>query len=1125
MSKRSLGWIFSVLALSTVVYFVISPQQNRHKPAFDTSTSKGLNTYLFARKEQDKYKPKFDKPDLAMQEEIALRSEVNKPFAYPQGWRLEARRQAMQEKLPALYKTGGTLQWVERGPDNFAGRTRSIVVHPSDQDIWWVGAVGGGIWKTEDAGGTWRSVTEDMPVLSVCTIDICKSAANVLYAGTGEGFYNSDAIIGDGLFKSTDYGESWQQLSSTTSNSNFRYVNRIIVDPNNPDILLAATNTGLYRSTDGGASWSEVFNDGNRVQQIIANPDNFNNQFITVNSSGIYRSTDGGLNWSYVSEEISDHNRIEIAISEADTDVLYASPVNSDYGLLGFYKSPDNGVSWYKLNTSTNWLGGQGWYDNTLVVSPLDPDVVYVGGIDLYKLTINGGSVTEDKISHWYSGAGYPYVHADQHFLVTLMSGSNDFSIVAANDGGIHYSPDQGNSWEELNNVYNVTQYYDADKHPSSLEFIGGTQDNGTHRSPLEPDLNSSWSRVIGGDGFDCAWHKTDPNIVFGTLYYSRIYKSTDGGYNYTRMDNGLPESGIFHTPLEMNQFYSDTLYTAGDDNTFYYSFDAAESWNSTYANYGDYSRVKISASRSNPDIVWTGSTTIYNNVSVDGGLNFSQVNQPSGSPHAWLTGISTHPTQDSTAFVTIGSSGSDKIYRSEDLGQTWESINNNLPDVPVFTVLVMPYDINEIWIGTDIGLFISYDAGQTWQYADNDLPAVSIRRLKIVGQEIVAATHGRGIWSVFNENLPEGKLLAPILADITVPNPNTNQLKLRFNAASSYDSVAVFVNSQLSSTMYNIDAGIDTFAVYSTNPPETVTAQLIGYRSGDSKASEEKSRMIYEAVQTTVENFDDLETTFFGDLFAADESGFSTALLNSDHPYEDGRTYIGYLGTPIDIQAGSYISYSDVAIVESGESGSVYPDENFWDYVTVEGSNDGDNWTILIEPYDCRYDPAWEQAYNNNDDGNESMFRNHEIDLTTQYATDEKIHIRFRLFADANTNGWGWGIDDVEVDNLISGLSEKDASLLNRFALIGNYPNPFNPQTQIRFTLSEDGPVSLNIYNNLGQLVTRIIDNKTYRTGTVQQVNWDGRNAAGQPVASGTYYYKLEAGNNVQIKKMVLIR
>ena len=1124
MFKRIIISISGLLLLLIIVLTFPNEETTAPGKKYDLRTAKGLTDYFLDQKKIAKAnnKQKPDKPDLAMQEEIALRSEIGKPMAYKQGYRIQAIAEAKAMRRPALTKSAA-VEWTERGPGNFGGRTRAIVVDPTDQETWLVGAVGGGIWKTTDAGATWRAVTDDMPVLSVCAMDMCAGDPDIIYAGTGEGFYNSDAIIGDGIFKSEDRGETWANLSSTASNNTFRFVNRIIVDPADPDIVFAATNTGVYRSVNGGSNWDEEFNIAQRVQQIIANPINFKTQFITVNDSGIFKSKDGGLNWEYVSEDITDNFRIEIAMAPSDTNILYAAAENANAGLQGFYRSADAGESWTFYGNSPNWLVGQGWYDNALIVSPLDANRVYVGGIDIFRVDIDGEDMTATQLTEWYAPAAQPYVHADQHFFRIINITQDNYTIIVGNDGGIHVSPDRGTSWIEMNNNYDVTQYYDADRHPSSEDFIGGTQDNGTHRSSTDPDNISTWTQVIGGDGFDCAWHKSSPNIVYGTLYYGRVFRSLDGGYNFSLINNGLPEGTIFHTPLEMSALHSDTLYTTNGTNNLYYSYDAGSSWTASPVPY-NYALVKIASSKSSPDIVWTGSTSIYTYVSTNAGQSFTQISQPIGLIHAYLTGLNTHPTLDSTAFATVGVSGYGKVFRTDDLGASWTDITHNLPDIPAFTVLVMPYDTTEIWLGTDAGLFISHNEGQTWNYADNGIPAVSIRRLKIVGQEVVATTHGRGVWTAFIDELEPAPLLGPTLADIALPNPNTGELKFNMLINSDYDSVLVYVNGQVSDRLYNLPAGIDTFSTYLTSPPELVEAQAYGFKDAQFAASELKSTNIYAAEETLTENFNDLNTTFFGDFSSSTPTGFDNALLNSEHPYSNSMDHIAYLGTPILIQPGATLSYDDIAIVEPGEPGYFYPDPYMWDYVTVEGSNDGETWQILTTPYDCRSNTEWENAYYDGVNGEATMLVSHEVDLTLNYPINQKIYLRFRLHADEAVNSWGWAIDNVGVSNIISSMAAKDP-VLNKFYLYNNYPNPFNPETMIGFTLSENAPVYLTVYNYLGQRIKSLYNGEVFESGKIHHTTWDGKNESGQPAASGTYFYKLNTGQHQSIKKMVLLR
>ena len=1122
-------YIAIILVVVLFTYIIFVPQRlNVDKTSYEYSklNPKNLKTYTLEQKIKNSGRKPADHPGEAMQYEMELRSEYGKAFSYGPDWKIKAQKQAIRNN--ALMKTRANLEWVERGPGNIGGRTRSIIVHPQNPDIWWAAAVGGGVWQTTDGGDNWHSQTDDLPVLSATTIGICTNSPDVLYAGTGEGFYNFDAIIGDGIFKTIDGGQTWTQLSATASNYNFRYVNRVIVHPTNANIVLAATNNGVYRSTNGGESWTTVFGDSGRVQQIIANPLNFNTQFIAVNSRGIYKSTNMGSTWKYVSSEISGFTRVELAIASVDTNYLYASAAQSDGSLRGFYQSTDAGNLWTYLGNSPNWFREQGWYDNTLIVDPFDPAIVIAGGIDLYKVTVSGNSMSATQLSSWYGGDGLDMVHADQHYIAVIKDGTNNYKVIAANDGGIYYSENKGVNWQNKNNNFNVTQYYDGDRHPFRNQFIGGSQDNGTTLSPAETIFSDKWVEVTGGDGFDCAWDKENPKIIYCTLYEGNVYKSIDGGINFSLINGSdLPGNTLFHTPLQMDPHNSQKLFTASETNQVFYTVDGGETWNSVAADLGLRKIIKIRISKHDPSIVWAASGSSNINISTDGGDSFNKISKPSGAPDASLTGLETFPENSSAALITFGISGAGKIFKTTDLGANWQNITGNLPDVPVHCAAVMPYDGNEIWIGTDIGLFITYNGGESWEYANNGIPAASIRRLKVVGQEIVAVTHGRGVWSVFNDQLPEQiiPVLDPILSELDPPDPNNNRLKIKFMARGIYDSLQIEVNDVTVQSLKNVPVYQDTFVYYNTSAPAQLNVRILGYSEGLVYESDQKSIDFFEAVNGMVENFETVPDYISGDFLFSQESGFNSKTMHTEHNYTDKREYIALVMTPINIFDDSYLKYYDVALVEPGEPGKFYPDQQMWDYVTVEGSTDGENWDILIEPYDCRAQASWLDAYNNNIAGNASMFASHTIDLFSKYMTGEKIYLRFRLFADDYTTGWGWAIDNVNVltqnfTNIEDGLEQPSG-----FELIGNYPNPFNPETIIKFNLGKSGLVSLKIYNNLGQLVRSLIIDQNMTEEKVIQVKWDGRNDAGNPVSSGTYFYRLTAGNRQAVKKMVLLR
>jgi photosystem II stability/assembly factor-like uncharacterized protein len=1116
-----------IFSISILINHNSVPKIDKTSLQFAKKNPTLLKAYELRQKISNPKGKQPDRPDQAMQYEADLRSEIGKAFSYSIDWRIKALKEAKQISLSK--QLADNMVWVERGPGNIGGRSRAIVLHPNDTNIWWVGAVGGGIWKTTDAGYSWICQTDDMPVLSATTIDICQSQPNILYAGTGEGFYNYDAVIGDGIFKTENGGSNWTQLVSTAKNVNFRYVNRIIVHPTNASIVLAATNEGLFRSTNGGDSWITIFSDSGRVQQIIANPANFNTQYLTINSKGIYKSTNMGLTWKRVSEEIENHARIEIAISSADTSYLYASAVNSEGGLSGFYKSINAGKDWNFLDDDPNWFRNQGWYDNTLCVDPFNPDIVIVGGIDILKINTVSDTINATALSQWYGGFGLPYVHADQHFLVTIKGLGDNYSIIAANDGGIHYSPDKGISWEDKNNNYNVTQYYDGDRHPFLDKFIAGSQDNGTNLSPSGTIFSTGWNEVIGGDGFDCAWDKENPNVVYGTLYSSTLYKSINGGLTFTLINDDVlePDDSFFHTPLEMDPHNSQKLFTASGSNLIYYSDDAGENWNSVPVELGSNKILKIRVSKADSNIVWVASTSEYINLSTDAGHTFTPIARPTETPNARLTGLETHPFDSATALIAFGIYGYGKIFRTENLGSTWEDITNNLPDVPVHCALIMPYNTDEIWIGTDIGVFISTNNGQSWSYSTNGLPAVSVRRLKIVNQEIVAVTHGRGIWSMNNDLLPEYviPLDTPILADLNYPNPNLDQLKVSFIARGNYDSLSIQLNDATVRTMTQFPVYEDTFAYIPVTAPAKLNIRLVGRKDGSYFESDIQSINYYNKVNTLNENFDSEPILFSGDLEISQEAGFASATMHTNHNYDDQRDYITIIETPVKLFDDSKLTYRDVALVEPGEKDAYYPNEQIWDYVTVEGSKNGSDWILLIEPYDCRLNSAWQTAYDTSIPGNSTMFVDHEINLADYFSAGQIVYLRFRLHADEALNGWGWAVDDVKIISEQSTLVDDNSNIATDFNLIGNYPNPFNSGTTIQFSLKQGGLVQLEIFNNLGQKVKTIINNTEYSEGIIHKVRWDGTTVSGSVAASGTYYYRLISGNQSQVKKMILLR
>lgn len=309
---------------------------------------------------------------------------------YTPGYRLREFELLAKNKSILKSTFSDTLIWTSRGPYNVSGRTRYILVDPDDPTLrtWYAGTAGGGIWKTGDAGNTWTDLTPGLPNLSTVSLAMSQGNHDIIYAGTGEGYGGVGMITGDGLFRTDDRGESWSRVESTRS-PDFYYINDIWIAPDNPELLLIATNTGIFRTTDGGETWDKVYGSGNPVQDLQQNPQDAATLFAAVNSVGIIKSTDAGIHWFNSSDGIRDVRRLSIAVSPVDTNYIFAGAEIRN-GETGVFLSTNAGDTWIRNgedNAYFNFHGPQGWFNNTVVADPFIREKVYVGGVYIGALT------------------------------------------------------------------------------------------------------------------------------------------------------------------------------------------------------------------------------------------------------------------------------------------------------------------------------------------------------------------------------------------------------------------------------------------------------------------------------------------------------------------------------------------------------------------------------------------------------------------------------------------------------------------------------------------------------------------------------------------------------------------
>ncbi len=646
--------------------------------------------------------------------------------------------------------TNGAWTWL--GPGNIGGRIRALVIHPTDTKIMWAGSVSGGMWKTTNGGVKWEIMTDFLANMAVASLIIDPQDPNILYAGTGEGFYNGDGIQGAGVFKTIDGGTTWTQLAFTNT-PDWYYVNRLAILPTG-NVILAATGSGIWRSTDGGDSWVQITL--TQTMDINFDPKNFNNAIASGYSGQAWYSTDSGATWNAAAGLPALADRVEVAYAPSSPSIVYASvEVNSGE----IWKSTDGGQIYTLAGTGKNYLGSQGWYDNIIWVDPTNANILVVGGIDLWR-SINGGT-TLTKISQWWSA---PYsAHADNHMIIQdpNFDGVNNKKVYFGNDGGVYaasnvYTVTATKGWTELNNNLGVTQFYGAAGNPTTGEIIGGTQDNGTLF--YKPGKGTEgWTTTYGGDGGFSAADPTDPNYFYGEYVYLSMHRSTNRGVSASDISTGIKDVSSscanFIAPFTLDPNNSNTMLAGGCRLWRSKNVKATvPTWASIKGYDGSFNPISaVAVAPGNANIIWVG----YNNGDVFKTANgtasspsWTKVSTHSpGLPFRYVTRITIDKKNNKKVYVTFGGFSADNIWRTTDSGANWTDITSNLPDLPVRSLVINPSNSNWLYIGTELGIFTSENGGASWTLPHDGPTNTSVEELFWMKNFLVAASHGRGLF------------------------------------------------------------------------------------------------------------------------------------------------------------------------------------------------------------------------------------------------------------------------------------------------------------------------------------------------------------------------------------------
>jgi hypothetical protein len=658
--------------------------------------------------------------------------------------------------------------WSFGGPTNVGGRTRALLVDPVNPAFLLAGSVGGGLWRSTDSGAHWLQVNDFLPNLAICSLARDPANHQVIYAGTGEGFFNADAIDGAGIFKTTDGGLTWGQLSGT---SGWSSVNRIAISPTNSNIVLAATRYGgIERSTNGGSSWTNVkpaqgsydlaFSplDGTKAIAHILDYDFTAQDWF---HQAVY-STDGGATWTPAAAPFDRlygfYSRLELAYAPSNGTIAYLN--SSVDGAI--YRSTDGGHS-YLLQTASGATGAN-WYNDMLWIDPTNPQVLVAGGSVLVRSFDGGATLT--PISSGYLLTAEP--HPDQHCVVSdpRYDGTTNRTVYACNDGGVFravdiYTASTNSGWVSLNQGYATTQFYSGRGDGPTGLVLGGAQDNGTLRlsAPVQ-DAHLSF----GGDGGFVAVDPANPQNVYGEyIDLSQIFRSIDSGQSIDAfLDGALPESGQgnFIAPFVLDPNHPGrmlagaySLWRSNEVRT------GAPSWQAIHA--ARLTQVSaIAVAPGNSDIVWVG----YN----DGAI-YKTANATAASP-TWQTvddNGATNPlpgriplrilideSNANSVYIAFGGFTTGNLQHTQNGGTSWSAVTGSggatLPAAPIYGLAQHPAHPGWLYAGTVVGVFSSQDGGASWA-ASNQGPAnVEVDDLAFANNSktLIAATHGRGIWT-----------------------------------------------------------------------------------------------------------------------------------------------------------------------------------------------------------------------------------------------------------------------------------------------------------------------------------------------------------------------------------------
>ena len=722
--------------------------------------------------------------------EYEMKSQINPTTGeFPTQSAFEVRENFLKTNKPE--KSTNAANWSVLGSNSSnggyagIGKVLCVAFHPTDNNTYWVGTGGGGLWVTTNNALTWTCLTDNIGRLPISDIIIPSDYAtsNTIYIATGDRDKGWQ-VSSSGVLKSTDGGLTWNATGLNFALSGVNNVNRLILSPTNNQVMFAVTTFNIYKTINGGTSWTSIKSQNGSTadsfMDIKSKPGDFNTLYVSTQNGQILVTRDGGTVWTTVYNNAS-VGRIELAISPNQPTWVYAiaagdnSTAPAVKGLYGIYKSTDSGAS-YTMTTDgsvINTMGyaadgsdigkGQGWANITIAVSPTDANTVIVGGVNAWKSTDGGLNWDIQNIwSRQNCGCTCQEVHADKHVHKFRSNGD----LFEGNDGGIYISTNVGTSWTDKSNGLGIGQLYrlgisKTDKN----QTITGLQDNGTKLYS-----SATWSDVKSGDGMECIIDYTNPNIQYGTYVYGQISRTLNHWGSSIHVEptvGGTAVTGSWVTPYIIDPTNNLTLYAGYDD--VWKTTNQGTAW-TKLSNFGLPSGKhleSIAISNSNTQYIYTASQSkIFK--TTNGGTSWTDITGTLPVSTTDITYIAVKNDDPNTLWVTLSAYTANRVFESTNGGTTWTSISTGLPNIPIHTIVQNNQATTEVelFVGTELGVYFKKGVAN-WVAYNTGLPNVKVSELEIFYDladptlsRLRAATYGRGLWE---STIAIASLTAPV--------------------------------------------------------------------------------------------------------------------------------------------------------------------------------------------------------------------------------------------------------------------------------------------------------------------------------------------------------------------------